>query len=121
MYNLHVLRRVPIAYLRLWYQCKPSDIIVFFSRQEELDLTAANRSAMLELPLEKKWQLYCSRKKKVRAMEKNAQLANICVPGGAGARNTRPWAAATGDSFAGYLSTLSGNYMADALPTVEPP
>ncbi|KAJ8882031.1 hypothetical protein PR048_018519 [Dryococelus australis] len=30
---------------------------------EELDLTATNKAAMLSLPLEKKWQIYCSRKK----------------------------------------------------------
>lgn len=31
--------------------------------QEELDLTAPNKASMLGLPLEKKWQIYCSRKK----------------------------------------------------------
>jgi hypothetical protein len=31
--------------------------------QEELDLTAPNKAAMLSLPSEKKWQIYCSRKK----------------------------------------------------------
>lgn len=31
--------------------------------QEELDLTAPNKAAMLELPEEKKWQIYCSKKK----------------------------------------------------------
>lgn len=30
---------------------------------EELDLTAPNKAAMLGLPSEKKWQIYCSRKK----------------------------------------------------------
>ncbi|XP_046383257.1 disheveled-associated activator of morphogenesis 1 [Ischnura elegans] len=30
---------------------------------EELDLTAPNKAAMLSLPSEKKWQIYCSRKK----------------------------------------------------------
>jgi hypothetical protein len=30
--------------------------------QEELDLTAPNKAAMLSLPDEKKWQIYCSRK-----------------------------------------------------------
>lgn len=30
--------------------------------QEELDLTAPNKAAMLSLPSEKKWQIYCSRK-----------------------------------------------------------
>lgn len=31
--------------------------------QEELDLTAPNKAAMMDLPAEKKWQIYCSRKK----------------------------------------------------------
>jgi hypothetical protein len=34
-----------------------------FCLQEELDLTAPNKAAMLSLPSEKKWQIYCSRKK----------------------------------------------------------
>lgn len=34
-----------------------------FTMQEELDLTAPNKAAMLELPEEKKWQIYCSKKK----------------------------------------------------------
>lgn len=29
---------------------------------EELDLTAPNKDAMLSLPPQKKWQIYCSRK-----------------------------------------------------------
>lgn len=29
---------------------------------EELDLTAPNKEAMLSLPPQKKWQIYCSRK-----------------------------------------------------------
>lgn len=29
---------------------------------EELDLTAPNKAAMLSLPPQKKWQIYCSRK-----------------------------------------------------------
>lgn len=29
---------------------------------EELDLTATNKAAMLSLPSQKKWQIYCSRK-----------------------------------------------------------
>lgn len=35
--------------------------VVFF--QEELDLTAVHKKAMFELPPEKKWQLYLSKKK----------------------------------------------------------
>lgn len=34
----------------------------FYSLQEELDLTAPNKAAMLSLPSQKKWQIYCSRK-----------------------------------------------------------
>lgn len=34
----------------------------FFVLQEELDLTAPNKAAMLSLPPQKKWQIYCSRK-----------------------------------------------------------
>lgn len=30
--------------------------------QEELDLTAPNKAAMMSLPPQKKWQIYCSRK-----------------------------------------------------------
>ncbi|EEB13246.1 Disheveled-associated activator of morphogenesis, putative [Pediculus humanus corporis] len=34
-----------------------------FAEFEELDLTAPNKASMLSLPLEKKWQIYCSRKR----------------------------------------------------------
>lgn len=30
--------------------------------QEELDLTAVNKAAMMDLPAAKKWQIYCSRR-----------------------------------------------------------
>lgn len=33
------------------------------SLQDELDLTDKNREAMFALPDEKKWQIYCSKKK----------------------------------------------------------
>ena len=33
-----------------------------FFFQEELDLSAPNKTAMLSLPQEKKWQIYCSQK-----------------------------------------------------------
>lgn len=36
--------------------------IKFAELVEELDLTAPNKNAMLSLPPEKKWQIYCSRK-----------------------------------------------------------
>lgn len=34
-----------------------------FLSQDELDLTDKNREAMFALPDEKKWQIYCSKKK----------------------------------------------------------
>lgn len=37
-------------------------MICFTLLQEELDLTAPNKAAMLSLPSQKKWQIYCSRK-----------------------------------------------------------
>uniref|UniRef100_A0A8C7YVW8 Dishevelled associated activator of morphogenesis 1b n=1 Tax=Oryzias sinensis TaxID=183150 RepID=A0A8C7YVW8_9TELE len=37
--------------------------IYFFSLQDELDLTEKHREAMFALPAEKKWQIYCSKKK----------------------------------------------------------
>ena len=36
--------------------------IKFAELVEELDLTAPNKAAMLSLPPQKKWQIYCSRK-----------------------------------------------------------
>ena len=46
--------------------CELSKIIiltnVYFFPQEELDLSAPNKTAMLSLPKEKKWQIYCSQK-----------------------------------------------------------
>lgn len=35
----------------------------YFSSQDELDLTDKHREAMFALPAEKKWQIYCSKKK----------------------------------------------------------
>lgn len=40
-----------------------------FFRKDELDLTAPNKAAMLSLPIEKKWQIYCSRKKNLETEE----------------------------------------------------
>lgn len=36
---------------------------------EELDLTAPNKAAMLDLPPQKKWQIYCSRKSPLEGLE----------------------------------------------------
>jgi len=42
----------------------PSEVDAKFAEVvEELDLPPAQRQQMFALPLEKKWQLYCSRKK----------------------------------------------------------
>eukprot|EP00095_Tigriopus_kingsejongensis_P000197 snap_masked-scaffold41_size498431-processed-gene-1.12 protein:Tk00197 transcript:snap_masked-scaffold41_size498431-processed-gene-1.12-mRNA-1 annotation:"disheveled-associated activator of" len=47
------------------YRFGPQKCHVFLlSFQEELDLSAPNKSAMLSLPNEKKWQIYCSQKGK---------------------------------------------------------
>lgn len=43
------------------------NIYFFLSFQDELDLTEKHREAMFALPAEKKWQIYCS-KKKVRTL-----------------------------------------------------
>lgn len=39
---------------------------------EELDLTAPNKEAMLSLPSQKKWQIYCSRKSPVDSTDGTA-------------------------------------------------
>lgn len=39
---------------------------------EELDLTAPNKAAMLSLPPQKKWQIYCSRKSPLDATDGSA-------------------------------------------------
>ncbi|XP_037915647.1 disheveled-associated activator of morphogenesis 1 isoform X2 [Hermetia illucens] len=41
---------------------------------EELDLTAPNKAAMLSLPPQKKWQIYCSRKSPLDGTDGNAAL-----------------------------------------------
>ena len=43
---------------------------------EELDLTAPNKAAMLSLPQQKKWQIYCSRKIPFEGPE-GAQLTTV--------------------------------------------
>lgn len=45
--------------------------------QDELDLTEKHREAMFALPAEKKWQIYCS-KKKVRLLQHYA-IVCVCV------------------------------------------
>jgi len=43
--------------------CVFSSVFLFHDLQDELDLTDKNREAMFALPPEKKWQIYCSKKK----------------------------------------------------------
>lgn len=40
---------------------------IFLTLQDELDLTEKHREAMFALPAEKKWQIYCSKKKVKRS------------------------------------------------------
>lgn len=49
---------------------------------EELDLTDANKSRMMSLPSEKKWQIYCSRKLSVDTVDSpdgksNSTISNV--------------------------------------------
>lgn len=44
---------------------------------EELDLTAPNKSAMLGLPAQKKWQIYCSRKSPIDDVDGHATLSTV--------------------------------------------
>lgn len=43
--------------------------IKFAELVEELDLTAPNKAAMLGLPPQKKWQIYCSRKSPIDGVD----------------------------------------------------
>lgn len=45
---------------------------------EELDLTAPNKAAMLSLPPQKKWQIYCSRKSPIE--ENNGNTVQMIPP-----------------------------------------
>lgn len=45
------------------YNVKCGSVVLFSFPQDELDLTDKNREAMFALPAEKKWQIYCSKKK----------------------------------------------------------
>ncbi|XP_061390121.1 disheveled-associated activator of morphogenesis 1 [Musca vetustissima] len=47
---------------------------------EELDLTAPNKEAMLSLPPQKKWQIYCSRKSPLDTIDGNGASSNITQP-----------------------------------------
>ena len=68
---------VAISFSRGWHcvaeravKCHSNLLCLFL--QEELDLTPPNRAAMLALPPEKKWQIYCNRKKvRTPAVEDN--------------------------------------------------
>lgn len=50
--------------------------------QEELDLTAPNKAAMLSLPSEKKWQIYCSRKKVSHDMKSDSKWKRFSTENG---------------------------------------
>ncbi|CAH1723615.1 unnamed protein product [Aphis gossypii] len=54
---------------------KPELDRLFAELVEELDLTATNKAAMLELPEEKKWQIYCSKKKILEDQENTTDLS----------------------------------------------
>lgn len=47
--------------------------IKFAELVEELDLTAPNKAAMLSLPSQKKWQIYCSRKSPIDSTDGTVQ------------------------------------------------
>lgn len=51
--------------------------IKFAELVEELDLTAPNKAAMLSLPPQKKWQIYCSRKSPIDGVDGEAALAMV--------------------------------------------
>ncbi|XP_025193798.1 disheveled-associated activator of morphogenesis 1 isoform X2 [Melanaphis sacchari] len=54
---------------------KPELDRLFAELVEELDLTATNKASMLELPEEKKWQIYCSKKKILEDQENTTDLS----------------------------------------------
>uniref|UniRef100_A0A672TCY3 Dishevelled associated activator of morphosis 2 n=1 Tax=Sinocyclocheilus grahami TaxID=75366 RepID=A0A672TCY3_SINGR len=54
-YSFHLQNNVKVS---MWLSC-----LVLSFPQDELDLTDKNREAMFALPAEKKWQIYCSKKK----------------------------------------------------------
>ncbi len=54
----------------MWLSCH-----VLSFPQDELDLTDKNREAMFALPAEKKWQIYCSKKKVSPSQHNNLRLA----------------------------------------------
>jgi hypothetical protein len=56
--DIDVLKIPPL--LKFFFQSLISSFFHLF--QEELDLSAPNKSAMLGLPKEKKWQIYCSQR-----------------------------------------------------------
>ena len=56
----NILASVKQCILNLNKKCEFHQFSLIF--QEELDLSAPNKTAMLSLPKEKKWQIYCSQK-----------------------------------------------------------
>lgn len=55
----------------------------WLSSQDELDLTDKNREAVFALPPEKKWQIYCS-KKKVPSLTPSAATSGSSAWGSSG-------------------------------------
>uniref|UniRef100_A0A8C2REU1 Formin GTPase-binding domain-containing protein n=1 Tax=Capra hircus TaxID=9925 RepID=A0A8C2REU1_CAPHI len=53
----------PLQYMEFSSPIPNPEERVFVSLQDELDLTDKNREAVFALPPEKKWQIYCSKKK----------------------------------------------------------
>ena len=56
----NILASVKQCILNFKKKCEFHQFSLIF--QEELDLSAPNKTAMLSLPKEKKWQIYCSQK-----------------------------------------------------------
>lgn len=57
------LIQIPLNTLEITSAAVDHVLFLFHNLQDELDLTDKNREAMFALPPEKKWQIYCSKKK----------------------------------------------------------
>ncbi|MBN3313701.1 DAAM2 protein, partial [Atractosteus spatula] len=67
--EINLKDNVPLQLLEFTVPMPPADELHarFSELVDELDLTDKNREAMFALPAEKKWQIYCSKKKSPRA------------------------------------------------------
>lgn len=52
--------------------------VLWRALQDELDLTEKHREAMFALPAEKKWQIYCS-KKKVKRLDHTPHFHSLSL------------------------------------------